>query len=398
MNGSNLRFGAKAPGQADTHNGYTLAVEWSEKFETSLEAAETAIKKYGLLESDFWINKIISGSNIVYKGLILSYAGCLKINEKLKAADKFDPTCVEQGYGPDGGVLFVYRSKEQNVFVTGEASRFNLGGLAYPGATAEKRVFCRFVARKTGLYAEGVYTEVESDEFKAEKPAVETGAPPVAPFLKEEAPVSAMPEPVAVVQNTVPQVEVAPTEPAVEKGRLKDLMSAIIETGTDLDRVLAAYHAEDLTEISEKGIEEIEGIIYKRLADKRANDAAAAAQAPAPQAPVQTQPKAESVSPIAAMLVGNAKQNQVEDAPAEEAPVAEAEAVEVSSEEPAEALGETVYACIDGSPTNFQGLAGKTLDEIGKEMLKALHGRSNSRGRKWVTKEMQAKIDQYLAA
>ena len=373
----NTPFGEKT---TDWLDGYTLPVVWSPKYETARKAAEDAIKKYGLFENDFWIKKRLSYKRdaIVYENMIMSYAACLKVNEKLPEKKKFNPECVAQGTGADDGVLFLYRSKEQGVFVTGEASRYNVGCCPYPGASAEKRVFCRVVTRLAGLYAEGIYSEAESDDF---------ARPAEAP---SQAPQAQKPQPAPVPRNTAPVVNAPtpaaapPAQVSVDKLRIARLAEAIAKTGTDLDTLLAYYGVNDLSRLSPEKLESCENIIYPRLekkeAEKQAGKPAAAQSAPA-----------EGISPIAAMLLNQAPTATEEPAPQAEAP----KAAPAPAEPP---IGKTIYVCIDKAPEHFQEMCGQTLDEIGKDMLKALYGRKNSAGRRWVDADLLEKIERYLAA
>lgn len=369
---NNTPFGEKT---TDWLDGYTLPVEWSPKYETARKAAEEAIKKYGLSENDFWIKKRLSykRDKIVYENMIMSYAACLKVNEKLPEKKKFNPECVSQGTGADEGVLFLYRSKEQGVFVTGEASRYNIGYCPYPGASAEKRVFCRVVTRLAGLYAVGIYSEAESDDFT--RPAEPTAQASSQQPIPASAPIASAPAPAAGV---------APVSPSVDKMRIARLAEAIAKTQTDLDVLLSYYGVDALSQLSGEKLESCEKIIYPRLRKMEAEK-----QAESPSAVQPAQP--DGISPIAAMLL-----NQTPAAP--KAPAPQAETPQAAPVQPEKPIGETVYACIANAPEHFQEMNGQTFDEIGKEMLKALYGRKNSAGRRWVDAELLKKIERYLAA
>ena len=134
-----------------------------------LQARQKAIEmidcgKYGLADSDFWIlmNKTRSGK-MAYSGLIISHNGCLKINDALDPARRFDPHCVTKDINDYGGSLtFTYVDDE--IYEIGEVSQANCKN-AYPLAMAYKRCFDRVVLKKSKLAYSGVYSEEESEEF-----------------------------------------------------------------------------------------------------------------------------------------------------------------------------------------------------------------------------------------
>ena len=363
-------FGEKSP---DFLDGYTLPVERTSKYESARKAAIDAIQKFGLQESDFWIKKVLGWKKdkIVYTNLILSYSACLKINAKMPANRQFDPECVDQGSGADGGVLFLYRSKEQGVFVTGEASRFNVGNCPYPGASAEKRLFCRVVTRLSGLYEEGIYSEVESEDFRAPAGQGQNQAKaptPQAPQIGTQAPAQA---------SVAPQPQAKPSTAAKsDKLRVAKLAEAIAKTKTDLDTLLGYYGVENLQDLSDDNLAHCERIIFGRMKDMPEEEQAQPEMSLAAQLVLGSAPKAASEPEMASMP----------------------EAEEESAPDNETAAGDVIYMCVDTAPKSFQGLNGKTLDEIGVKMLKALYGRKNSVGKQYVSDELNAAITAYLTA
>ena len=123
-------------------------------------------KVYGLSEADFWIlmNETKTGK-MAYTGLIISHNGCLKINDKLPAEQKFRPSCVsldKEGYS--GSLVYSYCCDEQGIYEVGEVNGKNCR-IDYPYAMAFKRMMDRVVLKSSKLAYSGIYSEVEADEF-----------------------------------------------------------------------------------------------------------------------------------------------------------------------------------------------------------------------------------------
>lgn len=147
--------------------GKDIPVWKTPKYEQSKRKAEDLIKNggYGLSEGDFWIlmNETKTGK-MQYTGLIISHNACLKINDKLK--DKFVPSCVsvdKQGY--NNSLVYTYCNDEQGIYEVGECNPSNCQN-AYIYAMAYKRLFDRVVLKLSKIAYEGIYSEVEADEFK----------------------------------------------------------------------------------------------------------------------------------------------------------------------------------------------------------------------------------------
>lgn len=358
-----------------------LPVVWTAKYEAARKAAVAAINAYGLEPTDFWIKKSVSkfADACEYTNLIMSHSACIKVNEKQPPEKQFDPECVSECNGSEGGVAFVYRSKAQGLFKTGEATPRN-AGCSYYYAVAEKRLFDRVVTALSGLYKDGVYSETESEDFREGKPEADAPA-----------------------QATTAPVPEAPVIPDPRASRIHGLKKAIAFTGTDMTAICQHYQIFTLDEISDEDLINCESILRPRVEKKLAEQKAAAAspqpqqmsmfeQSPAPasvstpQSAPQKQP-AGKVSPIAQMIADRANGKTTE-TPAP---------VEAANEPVAAPIGDTVYTCVEGAPVNFQNLNGKTFDQIGKDLLKGLHGRKNASGRKWVTTDMQSQIEKYIA-
>lgn len=147
--------------------GKEIPVWKTPKYEQSKRKAEDLIKNggYGLCEGDFWIlmNETKSGK-MQYTGLIISHNACLKINDKLK--ERFVPSCVsvdKQGY--NNSLVYTYCNDEQGIYEVGECNPGNCQN-AYIYAMAYKRLFDRVVLKLSKIAYEGIYSEVEADEFK----------------------------------------------------------------------------------------------------------------------------------------------------------------------------------------------------------------------------------------
>lgn len=165
-------FGEKA--QEKNKSGKMVDVWILPKYDESKKKAISIIEKYDEInEGDFWIlkNETKSGT-VMYSGLIISHNACLKINETLKDADKFDPTCVtvdKEGYRDS--LVFTYMNAKQGIYEVGEVSPQNCKQ-AYPYAMALKRCFDRVVLKASKLAYDGIYSESEADTFvRDEKPS-----------------------------------------------------------------------------------------------------------------------------------------------------------------------------------------------------------------------------------
>lgn len=136
------------------------------KYEQSKKKALELIEseKYGLAESDFWIlmNTYDNGTKCMYTGLILSHNGCLKINDSLPDDDKFKAEYLTREWLNDS---LIYEYNDKVMYEVGEVSNRNCQN-PYIYAMAFKRCFDRVVLKKSKLAYDGIYSEVEADEFK----------------------------------------------------------------------------------------------------------------------------------------------------------------------------------------------------------------------------------------
>ena len=141
------------------------------KYAKTKEAAIEVMKKYpGITEADFWIlmNETKTGK-MMYSGLIISHNACLKINDQLKADEKFNPTCMsffKDGYGDS--LVFTYCNEKQGLFEVGEVSKANCKN-AYPYAMALKRCFDRVVLKNSKIAYDGIMSDSEAEEFSEKK-------------------------------------------------------------------------------------------------------------------------------------------------------------------------------------------------------------------------------------
>lgn len=120
--------------------------------------------KYGLGDGDFWIlmNTYANGKKVMYTGLIITHAGCQKINDHLDYKDQFHAKHFSNKMVGD---TVVYEYNDGELYQVGEASPKNCQ-MGYPWAMAQKRCYDRVVLAKSKLSYYGVYSEVEADEFK----------------------------------------------------------------------------------------------------------------------------------------------------------------------------------------------------------------------------------------
>lgn len=120
---------------------------------------------YGLCEGDFWIlmNETKSGK-MQYTGLIISHNACLKINDNL--TDKFKPSAVSvDKEGFNNSLVYTYCNDKQGIYEVGECNNGNCQN-AYIYAMAYKRLFDRVVLKLSKIAYDGIYSEVEAEEFK----------------------------------------------------------------------------------------------------------------------------------------------------------------------------------------------------------------------------------------
>lgn len=153
-------------GEKKTENikGVDCPVWQTPKYEVSKKKAIEIIEGglYDLSDGDFWIllNTYAKGTKVMYTGLILSHNGCLKINDKLE--DGFKAEFLHREWN-NGSLIYEYN--DGVLYEVGEVSKDNCQN-DYPYAMAFKRCFDRVVLKKSKLAFSGIYSEVESDEFK----------------------------------------------------------------------------------------------------------------------------------------------------------------------------------------------------------------------------------------
>lgn len=147
--------------------GKDIPVWQTPKYKQSRAKAIDLIENggYGLCEGDFWIlqNETKTGK-MQYTGLIISHNACLKINDKLE--DKFKPSAVSvDKEGFNNSLVYTYCNDKQGIYEVGECNSSNCQN-AYVYAMAYKRLFDRVVLKLSKISYEGIYSEVEAEEFK----------------------------------------------------------------------------------------------------------------------------------------------------------------------------------------------------------------------------------------
>lgn len=147
--------------------GKEIPVWKTPKYEQSKKKAIDLIENgdYGLCEGDFWIlmNETKTGK-MQYTGLIISHNACLKINDKL--VDKFKPSAVSvDKEGFNNSLVYTYCNDKQGIYEVGECNNGNCQN-AYIYAMAYKRLFDRVVLKLSKIAYDGIYSEVEAEEFK----------------------------------------------------------------------------------------------------------------------------------------------------------------------------------------------------------------------------------------
>lgn len=131
----------------------------------AIELIESEI--YGLEDSDFWILKNnTKNGGLAYSNLIISHNGCLKINDKLPPEKQFKSEYLGEIEPSPFGGGFIMKYDDGVLREYGEVSSANCKN-PYPVAMLLKRVMDRVILKKSGIAYAGIYSEVESDEFKA---------------------------------------------------------------------------------------------------------------------------------------------------------------------------------------------------------------------------------------
>ena len=121
--------------------------------------------KYNLEESDFWILQNAYNDSMLYSGLIITHTGCLKINDALPAASKFNPRCAGEPFYSEYSKGLVINYVDDEIRVSAEVSETNCKN-GYPYAMLDKRLFDRVVLLKSKIAYDGIYSEAESDGFE----------------------------------------------------------------------------------------------------------------------------------------------------------------------------------------------------------------------------------------
>ena len=125
-------------------------------------------EKYGLKKECFWFHQ-------QSKKYIISHVGCMVIADK-EQIEFTQPQYIKNE--PDAVVMYgtaTMRDDEGNektVWTHGEANHKNCY-IAYPFAMAEKRLKDRLTLMLISVYGE-IYSEIEADEFSAQKKHMET--------------------------------------------------------------------------------------------------------------------------------------------------------------------------------------------------------------------------------
>lgn len=159
----NYNFGEKTTVKI---KGKTYNVTQTAKYLKSKTKAIELIEsgKYGLEENDFWILQNAYNDSMLYSGLIITHTGCLKINDALPAASKFNPHCAGEPFYSEYSKGLVINYVDDEIRVSAEVSETNCKN-GYPYAMLDKRLFDRVVLLKSKISYDGIYSEAESDGF-----------------------------------------------------------------------------------------------------------------------------------------------------------------------------------------------------------------------------------------
>lgn len=166
----NYDFGEKKT-EYNSKLGKEVEVWQSPQYKTAKEKAIEIIESdtfKGIVKpSDFWVLQTTTkNGKIAYTGLILSHNGCLKINDRLPEEKKFKPECItvdKDGY--NNSLVFTYCCATQGIYEVGEVNPKNCK-IDYLYAIGLKRVIDRVILKNSKLAYSGIYSEVESEDFK----------------------------------------------------------------------------------------------------------------------------------------------------------------------------------------------------------------------------------------
>lgn len=166
----NYDFGEKKT-EYNSKLGKEVDVWQSPQYKTAKEKAIEIIESdtfKGIVKpSDFWVLQTATKSGkVAYTGLILSHNGCLKINDRLPEEKKFKPECItvdKDGY--NNSLVFTYCCATQGIYEVGEVNPKNCK-IDYLYAIGLKRCMDRVILKNSKLAYSGIYSEVESEDFK----------------------------------------------------------------------------------------------------------------------------------------------------------------------------------------------------------------------------------------
>lgn len=149
-----------------TVKGKKMQVKQTAKYLKSKQKAIELIEsgKYNLDEGDFWILQNAFGDSMLYSGLIITHAGCLKINDALTGNQKFNPHCASEPVFSAYTQGLVINYVDDEIRVSAEVSASNCKN-GYPYAMLDKRLFDRVVLLKSKIAFDGIYSETESEDF-----------------------------------------------------------------------------------------------------------------------------------------------------------------------------------------------------------------------------------------
>ena len=132
-----------------------------------IEKVRELFKKYDLSESDYFKHN--------QGWVIITLPGCEKIAAKENISVRFESKVLE----PDFAVIKAIATKDDRVIETFGSAK--IGGFGkgttssqYCAEIAEKRSLVRAVLKMENLYAEGVYSEEESESFKDDRVEINT--------------------------------------------------------------------------------------------------------------------------------------------------------------------------------------------------------------------------------
>ena len=392
-------------------------VVWELTYSDARQAAIAACERFDLdHERDFWIKmEADKYENVMhFQNLIIRHSAVDKINSRQPRALQFDPDSVKEGFPTDGGACYIYKNSTQGVFTTGEANPMNCE-ISYINRMARHRLVDSVVLTLAGLSTSGIYSELESEDFKRENTQPDgRRTPRVTDELKE--PESKI-EPVSIEQDMSGEEETDytpfPFEPEPETEPISEHKSADQEfrlelirelmeaTKTKEEDALAYFKKSSLAELSEAELKKMDEILHKKLhmieAQSQKQSFADRVVEDAQKNATDRKPSPQQMTLETAPLLDVGFEEDDEPASFELSKEAEQELVGLVSEGTADGASAAAKKAAKEA-AEMLDLQGTLIEEWDSALIQKLFGRKNSKWRKFLGPVMQAEVDLFLTS